>query len=68
MTVHNHMEWVPVRRDGMGHLFALGTGFAWQKRSDLPDEEMVDFETAVEITALEFPPRVAIRRAIGRGE
>lgn len=62
--IFNHLEWVPARNDGMGHLFALGTGFAWQKRSDLPSDEMIDFETAVEITALDFPPCVAVRRKI----
>jgi hypothetical protein len=66
MTVHNHLLWEPLESDatGLGELFAMGTGFAWQKTSDLPDDEKIDFETAVEITALDFPPRVAVRRKI----
>lgn len=64
MTVHNHLEWVPTTDDGLGEVYALGTGHAWQKRSDLPSDELVDFEFAVEITALEFPPRIAVRRKI----
>lgn len=60
----NHMLWVPADESVLGDLFALGTGFAWKKPSDLPDSNKVDFETAVEITALEFPPRVAVRRKI----
>lgn len=62
--IHNHMVWEQTTDDGLGELRALGTGFAWQKASDLPDNDLIDFETAVEITALDFPPRVAIRRRI----
>lgn len=62
--IFNHMLWTPVGDDGLGELYALGTGFAWQKTSDLPDSNKIDFETAVEVTALDFPPRVAIRRRI----
>lgn len=63
MTVHNHLEWVPTTEDGLGAVYALGTSWP-QKRTDLPMSEEVDFETAVEMTALEFPPRIAVRRKI----
>jgi len=56
--------WEPTGDDGLGELFGLGIGFDWKKPTDLPDDEKIDFETAVEITALEFPPQVAIRRKI----
>jgi hypothetical protein len=59
-----HLLWEPTDEDGLGELYGLGTGFAWQMPTDLPDDEKIDFETAVEITALEFPPRVAVRRKI----
>ena len=60
--VEYHIEWVPVGKDGLGEVYALGLGYAWQKRSDFPDSNLVDFEFAVEMTALEFPPKFAVRR------
>ncbi len=56
--IHNHMIWIADNKGDMGSLHAE----FWGKISDLGDR--VTFEDAVEITALEFPPRVAIKRRI----
>jgi hypothetical protein len=65
MSIRYHYEWVPTTTDGLGEIYALGMGFEWQKRSDLPDDDLVDFDTAGEMTAAEFPPKFAVRRRIG---
>lgn len=63
--IYNHLLWEPVNDGtGLGWLYGLGTGYAWRKRTDKPDSTAIDFETAVEITAVDFPPTVAVRREI----
>jgi hypothetical protein len=57
-TVKGHMIWEQTTPDGLGELRAE----FWGKLSDRADDDLVDFQTAVEITALEFPPQFAMRR------